>query len=217
MDGWRAGQILFPGARGRLFRTLFCEPDRWWTVAELTGRTGIQPVSLRRQLAQMRSCGLLQEKPGTEGGLVQPDPASPFFPEMRTILHKLSNSRGTTETILIVEDQPATAQITRILLESWGYRVFEAHSATEATELFRRQDGIRLLLADVVLPDLTGPELARQLLDGNPSLRVIFMSGDPNCDVLRETHPFLAKPFNPAGLSRIVRKEFDRGTRRSAR
>ena len=80
--------------------------------------------------------------------------------------------------ILIVEDQPATAKITRILLESWGYRVLEAHGAPEAVELFEHHAGeVRLLLTDIVMPGMRGTEAAQKLVSMAPNLKVLYMSG----------------------------------------
>ena len=67
----------------------------------------------------------------------QPDPECQIFAELQAMVMKLTSGSG-GETILVVEDTAATAQITRILLESWGYRVFEAHTPREALELSTR-------------------------------------------------------------------------------
>src|SRR6266567_1221211 len=97
-------------------------------------------------------------------------------------------------------------KVARILLESFGYDVLAAANGQEAMILFRRhQQQIRLLLTDVVMPDITGPQLAERLLRINPDLRVIYMSGYPAEELRGPGMHFLAKPFNPAGLSKVVR------------
>jgi len=156
--------VLFPTPRRLIFAAIFGEPSRWWSLPELAGRAGMQPASLRTHMVQLREAGLVREK--AEGGRpwFQPDPACPVFEEVRTILTKLTAQADTAETILVVEDHPATAQITRILLESWGYRVLEAHSAEEALEVFRNDaEGIQLVLTDVIMPGMNGPQLASEL------------------------------------------------------
>jgi CheY-like chemotaxis protein len=204
---------LFPPARRRIFCALFSEPDRWWSLAELAGRTGLRLVSVQQSLAALRKGGIIRAK--TFGGnlLLQPDPLSPVFVELRSIVGKLSEGvsfSGGAETILVVEDQAATARITRILLESWGYRVLEARGGREALGLFEQHGGkIVLLLADVLMPDMSGPELADTLRERKPDLRVVFMSGSFSEEVKRRGAPFLSKPFNPASLSRIIRAELD--------
>ena len=139
----------------------------------------------------------------------------PIHAEVVSIVARLTERSAGGETILVVEDQPATARITRILLESWGYVVLEAHGGAEAMEIYQQRNGeIHLVLTDVLMPGMSGPELAAALLRRRPALPVIFMSGYPNrepgeagCGV------FLSKPFNPASLARAVRRELDRAAR----
>lgn len=204
---------LFPPAKRRIFCALFGEPDRWWSMAELAGRTGLRAVSVQQNLAALRKGGIVRGKTFAGNLLLQPDPLSPVFVELRSIVRKLSEGlsfSGEAETILVVEDQAATARITRILLESWGYRVLEARGAREAVGLFEQHSGkVVLLLADVLMPDMSGPQLANILKERKPELRVVFMSGSFSDEVQRTGAPFLSKPFNPASLSRIVRAELD--------
>ncbi len=203
--------ILFPGPRRPLFAAMYGEPERWWSLPELAGRAGMQPASLRPHMAQLRQAGLIREK--AEGGrpCFQPDPGCPIFEELRAIVGKLTAQADSAETILIVEDQPATAQITRILLESWGYRVLEAHSGQEALAVFEKDgDAVHLVLTDVIMPGLSGPQLASELQSRRPDLRIVFMSGYPNDQLNQPDTAFLPKPFNPSSLSRMVRKELDR-------
>jgi CheY-like chemotaxis protein len=207
--------VLFPSPRRLIFTAIFGEPSRWWSLPELAGRAGMQPASLRSHMIQLREAGVVREK--SEGGRpwFQPDPACPVYEEVRTILTKLTAHVDTAETILVVEDQPATAQITRILLESWGYRVLEAHSAEEALGLFQRDgEGIHLVLTDIIMPGMNGPQLASELQQLRPELRIVFMSGYPNEQLNQPDAAFLPKPFNPASLSRMIRKELDRPTAR---
>ena len=207
----RALDVLFPGPRRLIFSAIYSEPARWWSLPELAGRAGMQPASVRQHLAQMRDAGLLREK--VEGGRpwFQPDPACPVFEEIRGIVTKLTSQVSGAETILVVEDQPATAQITRILLESWGYKVLEAHCAEEALSVFTNDGaGIHLVLTDVIMPGMNGTQLASELLRLRPELRIVFMSGYPNDQLNHADAAFLPKPFNPASLSRMIRKELDR-------
>jgi len=202
---------LFPGPRRQILAAMFGDPARWWSLPELAGRAGIQPPSLRQHLSQLREAGIVREK--AEGGRswFQPDPACAVFDELRTMLFKLTSSVDSAETILVVEDQPATAQITRILLESWGYHVLEAHSGEDALALFAKDGaGIHLVLTDIIMPGIDGHEMANELLRIRPDLRIVFMSGYPNEQLNQPDAAFLPKPFNPASLSRMIRKELDR-------
>jgi CheY-like chemotaxis protein len=211
MSDTKALEALFPNPRRTIFAAMYAEPDRWWGLSELAGRAGMQPGTLRQHLTHLCSAGMLREKTERGRPWFQPDPACPIFHEMLGIVAKLSARTRTAETILIVEDQAATAQITRILLESWGYNVIETHSAEEALDIFRRDGaGVHLVLTDVIMPGMTGPQLARELVDKKPDLRIVFMSGYPADQLTDAEATFLPKPFNPASLSRIVRKELDR-------
>jgi CheY-like chemotaxis protein len=205
-------EALFPGPRRFVLCAMFHEPGRWWSLADLAGRAGLQPASLRLHMAALRTGGIVRER--IEGGRAwfQADSSSPVFSELQSMIGKLNGGSSCTETILIVEDQPATSQITRILLESWGYRVIEAHTGSEALALFEKhQDAVRLVLTDVIMPGLRGPQLAAELLRRKPALRIVFMSGysEPPND---RNAAFLPKPFNPGSLSRTIRRELDRGT-----
>src|SRR5947209_6897487 len=144
-------EALFPGPRRTVLCAIVHEPERWWSLPELAGRAGIHPGSLRPHLTQMREGGLIRQK--AEGGRpwFQADTGSPVFADVQSIVTKLTATTNGAETILIVEDQPATAQITRILLESWGYHALEAHSCDEAAEMFERNvEAIQLMLTDVI-------------------------------------------------------------------
>jgi CheY-like chemotaxis protein len=203
-------EVLFPGPRRTLLCAIFHEPERWWSVPELAGRAGLRPASLRPHLKQLREAGLIRQKIDDGRPWVQANPESPVFGDVQSIVTKL-NVRAEGETILIVEDQKATAQITRILLESWGYHVFEAHSGPEALEVFEHHcDSIELLLTDVIMPGAGGVRLAQDLARRKPELRIIYMSGYPAEHLNGTEAAFLSKPFNPAGLARVVRKELDR-------
>ncbi len=211
---------LFPGVRRSILCALFGEPARWWSLNELAGRAGINPSSLRHHLADLCDAGVVRQHAESVRPSFQPDPECPVYLELRALLVKLSPSLSDHgETILVVEDQPATAQITRILLESWGYRVMEAHTGRDAIALFDRGQAIDLLLTDVIMPGMTGPQLAEVLTGRDPNLPVIFMSGYSSQKFEDLRAAFLPKPFNPASLSRMVRKALDindnSGTQRS--
>ena len=211
-------EVLFPGPHRLVLCALFHETDRWWSLPDLAGRAGLQPATLRRHMAALRKAGIVREK--LDGGRTsfQPDPACLVFAELLSLVNKLCPRAAVAETILVVEDQPATARITRILLESWGYRVIETHSANEALALFEQHRGaIQLVLADMIMPGLTGSDLARELIRRQPGLRIVFMSGYPADNLTGPQAPFLAKPFNPGSLSRMIRRELDRPARAGRR
>jgi CheY-like chemotaxis protein len=127
-----------------------------------------------------------------------------------------SSLRGGSETILLVEDEPALRSSVRASLLRLGYQVLEAANGEEALAVWKQNPGvIRLLLTDLVMPGgLTGKELAQQLLQLNPRLKVIYSSGYSvevaGTDlVLEDGVNFLAKPFQPHKLAQTIRQSLD--------
>jgi PAS domain S-box-containing protein len=123
--------------------------------------------------------------------------------------------RQGSETILLVEDEEAVRNLTRRLLESNGYTVLPAASAEQALEVAESHDGrLDMLLTDVIMPGLSGPELSRQLLGQRPDMRVLYVSGYPDETMASEGildpgASFLQKPFTPDTLARKVREVLD--------
>jgi len=120
-----------------------------------------------------------------------------------------------TETVLLAEDEAPVRAVARHVLERHGYNVLEAPSAEAALDLARRYSGdIHVLLTDVVMPGLSGPDLARQLVVLRPAVRVIYMSGYTDDAITRHgvLEPGLAyvqKPFTPEAIARKVREVLD--------
>ncbi len=123
-------------------------------------------------------------------------------------------ARG-SETILVVEDEPAVLTLSQRALEAQGYVVLAAADAAAALRVVERHGGtIHMLLTDVVMPGLSGRELADRLGAQRPGIRVLYMSGYPGDAVVQHgTLPsgsaFLQKPFSPDGLARKVRDVLD--------
>ncbi|MFO0696910.1 MAG: ATP-binding protein [Polyangiales bacterium] len=101
----------------------------------------------------------------------------------------------TRGTILVVEDQPDVRELVRMQLEDAGYRVLEAEHGRAALAVVDEHRRIDLVLTDVVMPELSGPGLARELVGLRPDLPILFMSGyaDPTDELL--SGPLLKKPF----------------------
>jgi two-component system, cell cycle sensor histidine kinase and response regulator CckA len=128
-----------------------------------------------------------------------------------------AKSAALRETILVVDDEPDLRDLVAQVLESGGYKVMAAGSGAEALERWANRLGdIHLLLTDIVMPDgLTGRKLADRLRKEDPKLRVIFTSGysagQPGTELANvDASSFLAKPYRPAALLRIVRECLDR-------
>jgi hypothetical protein len=126
----------------------------------------------------------------------------------------LVSPRG-AETILIVEDESAVRRMAARALAAQGYAILEAENGAEALELLAHGDGsVDLVLSDVVMPLLNGRELGERLAVERPGLRMLFMSGYTDDDILRRGllrpgSPFLQKPFLPGDLARKVREVLD--------
>jgi two-component system, cell cycle sensor histidine kinase and response regulator CckA len=124
-------------------------------------------------------------------------------------------TRGGVETILIVEDEDLVRALASRSLRERGYRVVEARQGTDALrQLEQGQDGVALVITDVVMPEMGGRELARRLAELRPSLPVLFISGYTGEDVIQRGllepgAPFQQKPFTPDGLARKVREMLD--------
>ena len=124
--------------------------------------------------------------------------------------------RGGNETILLVEDDPSLRFSVRMALSRRGYRILEAPTGLKALEVWKEnRDEIRLLLTDLVLPDgMTGKNLAQIVLQENPKLKVIYMSGY-SAEVVGRDFPlkegvnFLTKPFQGLTLAQTIRDSLD--------
>ena len=116
------------------------------------------------------------------------------------------------ETILLVEDEPAILHIAKRALETKGYKVLAASTPSEAMRLAREKGGqISLLMTDVVLPEMSGQDLAKHLLPLYPQLKLLFMSGYTadviaHNGVLDEGVHFIQKPFSIQDLAVKVRE-----------
>src|SRR5882762_3167145 len=120
------------------------------------------------------------------------------------------------ETILLVEDEPAVRELTQIVLTTRGYTVIEALTPEDAVRMAVNKGAeIHLLLTDVVMPGISGRELAKRLTGLYPNLRVLYMSGYTynviaQDGTLEEGISFLQKPFTPQVLAQRVREALDR-------
>jgi CheY-like chemotaxis protein len=128
----------------------------------------------------------------------------------------LTAASGGNETILLAEDDPSLRASVRTALSRLGYRILEAPTGVKALEVWKEnRDEIRLLLTDLVMPGgMTGKDLAQHILQENPRLKVIYMSGY-SAEVagrdfpLKEGVNFLTKPFQAPKLAQTIRDSLD--------
>ncbi|RIK44144.1 MAG: hypothetical protein DCC55_03330 [Chloroflexi bacterium] len=124
-------------------------------------------------------------------------------------------SAGGHETVLLVEDNVAVRTLARQMLEMNGYKVLEARNASEALLLSRSYEGsIAAILTDVLMPQMNGPELVRQVLLIRPQLGVVYMSGNSDTHLLParvsdERLFVITKPFTSETLTQTLRSALD--------
>ncbi len=138
--------------------------------------------------------------------------------ERESVVKGASVGMGGDETLLVVEDEPTLRRLAERVLSRAGYRIHTAGNGAEALALVASDDlAVDLLLTDVVMPGMSGRELAKQLLTYAPKARVLYMSGYTDGTMvddgglLAEDVNLLQKPFREAILLEAVRAVLDRG------
>lgn len=122
----------------------------------------------------------------------------------------VSVSKAPSGTILLVEDEIAVRELVRAILNTRGYNVLVAENASHAADICQKhQQSIDVLLTDVVMPEVTGPELAKRLHALRPEMRVIYMTGYAGESLaeqglLVENVVALQKPFTAAALEEKI-------------
>ena len=143
------------------------------------------------------------------------------LPRVEEVLEPAEQSSGNrpsklgTETILLVEDEDGVRRLMKHILTARGYKVLDAADGLQGFQMYRRNaENIDLVLTDMVMPRMSGGELAQQILDLQPEMKVVFMSGYTD-DVLSRTGAlrlattFLQKPLKPEVLAEKIREVLD--------
>jgi two-component system cell cycle sensor histidine kinase/response regulator CckA len=163
--------------------------------------------------------GIVKQSKGTLSVYSEPGRGSTFkvyFPQALRVAAgrpretEQAGSVGGLETILVAEDEEAVRELVRTVLVRLGYRVIVAADGVEAVELASNQP-IDLLLTDVIMPGLSGPETATRVRQLQPKARVLFMSGYTagaidRHSLLEQDAALLQKPFTPGVLATMVRE-----------
>jgi CheY-like chemotaxis protein len=187
--------------------------EPFFTTKEQDKGTGLGLATVYGVVAQSGGDVVAWSQPGSGSTFRVLLPLVAAAPAPRTVAAAPEGARG-AETILLVEDEEMIRRLVRDVLRSSGYTVLDAPAGGEALELLRAdENGIDLLLTDVVMPGLSGPALAAIAVEERPGLRVLFMSGytsEPEAVVGAPDTAFLAKPFAPNDLVTKVREVLEK-------
>ena len=192
-----------------LFRSFF-------TTKEVGKGTGLGLATVYGSVKQNNGFISVYSEPGhgTSFKIYLPRHAAKAVPE-KAESKPQPLARG-SETILLVEDEPAILGMTKVLLERLGYAVLAASSPSEAKRLAREYSGrIDLLMTDLILPEMNGRELADSLLSICNDMKRLFMSGY-TADIiahhgaLEEGVHFIQKPFSMKDLAARIREALEK-------
>jgi two-component system cell cycle sensor histidine kinase/response regulator CckA len=117
-----------------------------------------------------------------------------------------------SETILVVEDEEPVRKLAVRVLQGQGYRVLDASQGDEALLIFKQHQGpIHMMVTDMVMPGMSGPQLVKRLQSFNGEIKVLYMSGYADSAIVRHDKlesrmPYIQKPFTPDALLRKVRE-----------
>jgi CheY-like chemotaxis protein len=116
---------------------------------------------------------------------------------------------ATRKTILVVDDEPEIRKLVAAMVAQFGYTVLTADSGDHAMTIYKKQGPIELLITDVVAPGMSGPMLADKLVALQPDLKVLYISGYDNTQVVQKYvvekgHSLLSKPFTGEELKRQI-------------
>ncbi|MEO8431280.1 MAG: response regulator [Acidobacteriota bacterium] len=139
--------------------------------------------------------------------------APEFSEEPDAVPVEIADRKAGPATLLLVDDEDSLRTLCRKILASFGYVVLEASAPERALKIVRAHEGpIDLLLTDIVMPEMEGPELATRVLELRPGTPVLFMSGYADAAErlgLANDRRFLQKPFTPDALARKIREALE--------
>jgi two-component system cell cycle sensor histidine kinase/response regulator CckA len=126
----------------------------------------------------------------------------------------LTAPAGKGESILLVEDDERIRTVAQGILESLNYRVLTAGDGSEALNTYRSEEHVDLVITDIVMPEMGGPDLVRELRKEDPDLKAIAITGyvlDENRRELKEqgVQEVVNKPFDASALGMVVRRVLD--------
>jgi two-component system, cell cycle sensor histidine kinase and response regulator CckA len=203
-----SGRGMDENIRGRIFEPFFTTKD--------TGKgTGLGLAIVY---------GIIKQHDGFINVHSEPGKGTTFkiyLPEMKGDAEtvepvEMTDPPGGSETILLAEDDPTVRNLTRSVLEEFGYRVIEAEDGADAVEKFQSNlENIRLLILDVMMPRKNGKETYNEINEIQPGIKVLFMSGYTDdilssTGILEDNLNFISKPFTVNTLLQKTREVLEK-------
>jgi two-component system cell cycle sensor histidine kinase/response regulator CckA len=190
-----------------------------------TTKDGAKGMGLPVVQAILRQCGgtlRLESQPGRGAKAIVTLPASATQPSPATTAAAEPVTSAPWEAILLVEDAERVRRLLARVLEDAGYKVFQAADGRAGLDLCRQHEGkIQLLVTDVIMPEMSGPELVKSLANMKQQPRVLFLSGYTGDELERQginqtEYHFLQKPFLGDALLKKVRQVLGEESRQHA-
>ena len=196
------GAGIDPSIRERIY-------DPFFTTKEVGQGSGLGLSMVFGAMKQAGGAVMVESAPGRGARFTL------FLPRAGTAVdarpERPSEPASAEPTVLVVEDEAAVRNLASRVLEREGYRVLQAASGLAAHRLILEEErDVDLVVTDVIMPEMSGPELVQRVRDVHPDIAVVFMSGYTADELesrgLDRTHEtFLPKPFSPADLAGAVR------------
>ena len=199
------GTGMEPEVRDRIFEPFF-------TTKEPGKGTGLGLATVYGIIQQSGGSLRVDTQPGRGTTFHLYFPADPSTSVAQVPSEEPAADSNGSETLLVIEDDPAVLAVAARILRGHGYRVLEAATPTDAERIAARHAGpIDLILTDLMLPEMNGRELAGRLRAARPQARLLYMSGFADDHTARwgpleAGVPFLAKPFTMDSMARKVRE-----------
>jgi two-component system cell cycle sensor histidine kinase/response regulator CckA len=196
--------------------------EPFFTTKELGKGTGLGLSIVQGIIAQSGGSIEVRSQPGNGTTFTVFLPEAPDAVVTLTATLQTAQAPNDKGMVMVVEDEPGVRDYAAMVLTNCGYKVIKADNAVEALRLSERErDQIDLVLADVVMPGVSGPEMSLRLRYLRPGIKVLYMSGYTadkiaHHGVLDTETDFIQKPFTPRQLSSKVREILTRGTSASA-
>jgi PAS domain S-box-containing protein len=196
--------------------------EPFFTTKEFGKGTGLGLSIVQGIIAQSGGSIEVHSQPGSGTTFTISLPEAPDVVAKAVAMLQPSHSADDNGNVMVVEDEPEVLDYAAAVLTNCGYKVIKANNAVEALLFSERDhDHIDLVLADVVMPGVSGPEMSSRLKSLRPGIKILYMSGYTadkiaHHGVLDPETDFIQKPFTPKQLSSKVREILTRGSSASA-